>query len=259
MAGAVRPRAAVSAGAARAPLAIADRGTAAGRRRDRAGRGGSRRRQAHRRRPRRASRTTRRRCCGSAGSCRRGGRKWTASFSRSTRRSRHELYPADAPRRLVVQIYGSGIATQAGKVVEPLQGDRRPRAADPRRRGGLRAFPPRVVRRTRQRRDRAGAVDRRTRRGGSRPARRLDHRVPRGASRAVRRHRWRAGPLDRLELRPAAAVSRRFDARALQQDPERRREPAGVRGIRAQPKIAPGPGACSIPPTSCRPSSATCC
>ena len=97
-----------------------------------------------------------------------------------------ELYPANAPRRLVVQIYGSGIADPGRQGLEPLQGDRRPRAADAGRRGGLRAFSARVVRRTRQRRDRAGAVDGGTRGGGSRPARRLDHRVPRGAARAVR-------------------------------------------------------------------------
>ena len=46
-----------------------------------------------RRRPRDAFRTTRRRCCERAGSCRRGGRKSTASFSRSTRRSMQSSTP----------------------------------------------------------------------------------------------------------------------------------------------------------------------
>ena len=117
-----------------APLAIAERRPAAGRRRDRARRGGSRRRQARRRR----SRALSGRSAGAAAEApapagvAEGSRRLLPA-GRSRARGRSSI-PPDAPRRLVVQIYGSGIAIQAGQAVEPLQGDRRPRAAEARRR-----------------------------------------------------------------------------------------------------------------------------
>ena len=52
-----------------------------------------------------------------------------------------------------------------------------------------------------------------------------------------------ARDLDRPELRPAARLPRRADPRALREDPDRRREPAGVRRLRPQPAHRAAPGA----------------
>ena len=133
----------------------------------------------------------------------------------------------------------------ARQAVEPLQGQlgvRVPlRLAGTRR---VRGVPARAVRRTRRRR--TALLHRRRRRRGS--ARRLDRRIARGAARAVRRgERTPATGVGRAGSGPAGRGSitglsydrlrdlpRRADARALQQDPERRREPAGVRRLRAR-------------------------
>ena len=58
----------------------------------------------------------RRRCCESRTSSPAGGARSIGSSSRSIRRSRRSSIPPDAPRRLVVQLYGGGIAVQPDKL-----------------------------------------------------------------------------------------------------------------------------------------------
>ena len=150
-----------------------------------------------------------------------------------------QLYPPDAPRRLVVQLYGSGIAVQSDKLWSRFKGTgiRVPLnlAGSQGSEAFLRALfgarddggmpllaaqpgPPAAVRST------AGSSNR-TKRCTCCATRRRTAPGVEDSARGDWSGRRRA---DRLELRTAARISRRADASALQQDRERRREPAGV-------------------------------
>ena len=69
-----------------------------------------------------ASRMKRRRSCASASSCRTGERRSTPSSRGWTLRWKPASIPPDAPRRLVVQIYGSGIGVQTEKLWHRFKG-----------------------------------------------------------------------------------------------------------------------------------------
>ena len=140
----------------------------------------------------------------------RGGRRSTRSSRRSSRRSTRRSTRADAPRRLVVQIYGSGIAVQAEQAVEPLQAAA---ASACRWRSTARAVgrvPARAVRR------RTTAAPTLFAAVGGRPARRRS--TPGSSNRTRRCMRAPSGralqvgasrDVDRPELRPPARLSRR--------------------------------------------------
>ncbi len=142
------------------------------------------------------------------------------------------LYPPDAPRRLVVQIYGSGIGVQTEKLWHRFKGTgfRVPLNLEDAR--GPETFLRKLF----------GAADGRTAALFS---------ALKEAERSNPLHAWVVECQDALhglcspgtfgrrargpELRPSENVPRRTDARAVQQDPERRREPASLRGVRPRP------------------------
>ena len=177
-----------------------------------------------------------------------------------SRRSIAQLHPADAPRRLVVQLYGSGIAIQAEQLWSRFRGVGRARAA---RRSRATRGPDAFLRGLFGGAPRAGATTlfaphgRAIRRDA---ARRLDRRIGRGAPRLQRGHGCRrAAHPHRPQLRAPARLPRRADAGALREDPGRRREPAGVRRLRAQPADRrTGVGAARCSRRDAAPSSATC-
>ena len=151
-----------------------------------------------------------------------------------------QLYPADAPRRLVVQIYGSGIAVQRERLWSRFKGAGLRVPLNLEGTNGTEPFLQALFGARAPGRSAAGALGRRDRVGAAGAARCLAHRIARGASRPVRRRRRDIGwCADRFELRPPARISRRSDARALHQDPEGRGESAGVCGVCAQPADCP--------------------
>ena len=176
-----------------------------------------------------------------------GARRSTPSSGRSTRRSRpSSIRRCAAP--LVVQIYGSGIAVQRDKLWSRFKGTG---VRVPLNLGGTDGHPRHssaAVGGQRGRRRRAGPAQGS---GRASPAATpgSSNRTTRCTRCATRRQATTSGDaLDRTELRPSAPVPRRADAGALQQDPEWRREPAGVCRLRAQPADrARRPVRCSTP------------